>query len=112
MKVILLTSVSEIDDLVGLKFFESVKHGRQVSGGVVTGTVAFANVERVGALIVSSEFFNLVVPDDQGSVAFFGEANLGEFIVDALYFIAVEGFAEGDVNFDAHLHEQFFKGDF
>ena len=30
---------------------------------------------------------------------------LGQLGVDALHFVAVEGFAEGDVDLDAHLHE-------
>ena len=39
LKVILLAGVGEVDDLVGLKLFQAVKHGRQIGGGVVAGAV-------------------------------------------------------------------------
>ena len=52
------------------------------------------------------------MPDDECAVAFFGEANLGQFFVDALHLVAVKRFAKGDVDFDAYLSEEFVEGDF
>ena len=52
------------------------------------------------------------MPYDECAVAFFGEAYLGQFIVDALHLVAVKGFAKGDVDFDAYLSEEFVEGDF
>ncbi len=58
-----------------------------------------------GRSLSRENFLTLVVPDDQCAVALFGEADFGQLVVDALHFVAVEGFAEGDVDLDAHLHK-------
>ena len=105
LEMILLAGVGQVDDLVGLKLFQAIKHGRQIGRGVVTGAVLLTDIEGKRALVITREFFDLVVPDDQCAVALFGEADFGQLGVDALHFVAVERFAEGDVDLDADLHE-------
>ena len=83
--MVLLASVGNIHDFLRAEVLDSVEEGRQVGGGVVRRPVAFADNERLGF-----EAFVFAQEDDERALIFLGDAALGQFLVDAPDFVAVE----------------------
>lgn len=48
--------------------------------------------------------------DDEGALAFLGDVGFEELLVDAVDFVAVEGFAEDGVELDIHEVVDFLEG--
>lgn len=104
--MVLLTAVGDVDDLVGFSVFDVMEEGCEVGGGVVAGAVFFTNDEGV----VCGFFTWFGVEDDEGALAFLGDIGFEEFFVDAVDFVAVEGFAVDGVELDVHNVVDFLEG--
>ena len=109
-EVVALAVVGDVDDFVGVEMFDAVEKCCEVRGGVIGAAVFFAHDKGRGVFVMAGVARVVVVPNDEGTVVFFGDVALGKFGVNASDFVAVETFAERDIGFYAENVIHFFAG--
>lgn len=104
-KVVGLSGVDDIEHSIGLVGFNAVEDGGEVSGGIVAGTIAFADNEGL-----FGEALVFRVKDDEGALTFLAEPRLLQAVENPLDLVAVKTFPKDFIEGDAELVINDLKG--